>query len=243
MIRFVSLFVVLALTLVGCQQSSETHDQLGPTTVEKGESSDAPIFQVGQIDIPKMSEFWDVGPAQVVYSDGLLPPQGLFDWYADTGFYQSTDGQPSAMLTADTLIWEDQGTLATGGVRWTLFVTRDGSPVSLDPTQFVEHCIVRKVVEGETPSDPFDTIFLREIPVEGNTVVLPYTEMVQAHTQDLVYFTTTLGCLMKPNTTQEMILISAVLTGVVNPTLAETGQEIEVEIEEHDSLVFYHLPD
>lgn len=230
-----TLFVLLAMsTLFGCADlpADPTQSELAPAPVAVAELA------------PELDFELPLNPAQVVYSDGLLPPQGLFDWYAESGYFQSAESQPSAMLTADTVIWDQPGSLVANGVEWTLYVTAEGSPVSLNPSDFVDHCIVRQVVEGLTLADPYDYQFLGQVEVDGCTVIWDGgLGMVEAHTQNLDYSTFTLGCTMLPNNTGEMLLVSAVFTGVINPVVDGTGQEVEVEIEEHDNLVFYHLPD
>ena len=245
-----ALVAVLAILAAGCTPEITAIPRgtiiVSDAPEESEGNPDGMTFQeaVG-LDLTNFPELFDldVGAAQVVYSDGLLPGQGLFDWYAETGYYQTTEGQPSAMLTADTVIWAYEGDLTAAGVEWTLYVTREGSPVALDPSEVVDHCIVHQVLEGETIADPYTTQFLGEIPVNDSAVSLTGIDMVDAHTQDLDYYTTRLSCTMLPNTSGETLLVSAVFSGVINPTLTETGQEIEVEMDEHESLVFYHLPE
>lgn len=230
-----ALFVLaMTTTLFGCADL--------PADPEQSELAPAPVATAELA--PELDFELPLDPAQVVYSDGLLPPQGLFDWYAESGYFQSAEGQPSAMLTADTVVWDQPGELVANGVEWTLYVTAEGSPVSLDPAEHVDHCLVRRVLEGLTLADPYDYQFLGQVEVDGSTVIWDGgLGMVEAHTQDLCYSTLTLGCSMLPNTTDDTLLISAVFTGVTNPVINGTGQEVEVEIEEHDSLVFYYLPE
>lgn len=185
-------------------------------------------------------EPWDVGPVQHTYSNSLLPSQGLFDWYADEEYYlDPANGTPNPVLTADTLNWSDEGTMTAQTLEWTILVTSLDSPLPLDPTPFIEHCTVFETQEGS--DNMFGLEEVETLTPVGDTLTLPFWMLTPMVWENTFSYTTRIACQLLPNTSGETVQVAVYLREVVNPALYETGQELDVNMQPHDLLQFYHL--